>query len=107
MRKKKGQRLSSLAVWSIFIGNKPLGLTLFPSIKNLADSWDDCRTSAAPSSHTAAPGSPGAKPCVGGPSGIPVRSCLIVTLSQVTLLCALVEASGKEGGGPPCLHSKL
>lgn len=41
-----GQCLSSLALQSIFIRNKPLALTLFPSIKNLADSWDGCRTSA-------------------------------------------------------------
>lgn len=72
--------LNSLALWSIFINNKALGLTLFPSIKNLADSWHGCRTSAAPSTRPAPPGSPAAKPGVGGASGIPARSCLIVTL---------------------------
>lgn len=47
-KKKKlgGQCLSSLALRSIFTRNKPLALTLFPSIKNLADSRDGCRTSA-------------------------------------------------------------
>lgn len=39
-----GHRLSSMALRSIF--KKNLTLTLFPSIKNLADSWDGCRVFA-------------------------------------------------------------
>lgn len=98
-RKEIGRWLSSLALRSIFTSSKPLALTLFPSIKNLADSWDGCCTSAAPAGHPAPPGSPGAKPGVGGPSGIPARSCLIVTL-QVT--CCVPERRWVGWGG---LHS--
>lgn len=98
-KRKVGRWLSSLALRSIFTSNKPLALTLFPSIKNLADSWDGCRTSAAP------PGSPGAKPGVGGPSGIPVRSCLIVTL-RVTCCVPERRWMGWVGGITQCLFTQ-
>lgn len=93
--KKIGQWLSSLALWSIFISNKPLALTLFPSIKNLADSWHGCRTSAVRS-----PSATWVARCQAGSwrtlrhTSAQLLDCHITSY----LLCAWEEVGGRGGG---------